>query len=128
MRDYVGLRKLPSNEGTTKQPNADWHIVKGLITPASVGGCYGEGGDRVRKEESWADVVEVMVRVDAVEVDWFVTVDAGVLLLDSIQLTLEGPFPREGAGLDFLDPHGVLPKRPLFEVELDEPLTLRLAI
>lgn len=55
-------------------------------------------------------------------------VDAGVPLLDSIQLTLEGPFPREGAGLDFLDPHGVLPKRPLFEVELDEPLTLRLVI
>lgn len=54
-------------------------------------------------------------------------VEEGVLLLDSVPLTLEGPFPLEGAGLDFLDPHGVLPNRPLFRVELDEPLTLRLA-
>ena len=42
-------------------------------------------------------------------------------------LTLLGPLPLEGAGLDFLDPHGVLPKRPLFEVEVDDPLILRLA-
>jgi hypothetical protein len=60
-------------------------------------------------------------------VDWFVIVEAGVLLLDSIPPTREGPFLLEGAGLDPLDPQGVLPKRPLFGVELEEPLTLRLA-
>ena len=87
--------------------------------------CYGEGGDVVRKDESCADVVEIMVYVDEVEVDWFVIVEAGVLLLDSIPLILEDPFPLEGAGLDFLDPHGVLPKRPLFGVA--EPLIVRLA-
>jgi hypothetical protein len=62
-----------------------------------------------------------------VEVDEIVTVEAGVLLLDSIPLVLQGPFPLEGAGLGFLDPLGVLPKRPLCEVEVDDPLILRLA-
>ena len=70
----------------------------------------------MRGDESYVGVGEVVV-----------CVEAGVLLLDSIPLTLQGPFPLEGAGLDFLDPHGVLPKRPLFGVEVDDPLTLRLA-
>ena len=65
--------------------------------------------------------------VDAVEVDEFVTVEAGVLLLDPIPPTLQGPFPLEGAGLDFLDPDGVLPKRPRFKLGVDDPLILRLA-
>jgi len=67
------------------------------------------------------------VYVEVVEIDEFVIVEAGVLLLDSILLVLQGPLPLEGAGLDFLDPLGVLPKRPLFEVEVDDPLVLRLA-
>ena len=91
-------------------------------------GYYGEGGNRVKEDESCIDVGEVVVYVDAVEADWLVIVEVGVLLLDSMPLTLQGPFPLEGAGLDFLDPHGVLPKRPLFEVEVDEPLILRLAL
>ena len=69
----------------------------------------------------------VIVYVEVVEIDEFVIVEAGVLLLDSILLVLQGPLPLEGAGLDFLDPLGVLPKRPLFEVEVDDPLMLRLA-
>lgn len=77
-------------------------------------------------DESCTDVIEATVNVDAVEVDWFVDVEEGVLLLDSIPPILEGPFPLEGAGLDLLDPHGVLPSLPRFEVD-DEPLTLRLA-
>ena len=80
----------------------------------------------MRKGESRVDFGGVTVDVDVVDVDWFVTVEAGVLLLDSVPLALPGPFPLEGAGLDFLDPHGVLPKRPL-EVEVDDPLILRLA-
>jgi hypothetical protein len=123
-----GWKNFPQTCLQRRGPNVDRHIVGGPTTPAPIRGCYGEGGDRrVREEGFRADVVGVVVRVDAVEVDWFVTVEAGVLLLDSIPLTLEGPFPREGAGLDFLDPDGVLPKRPLFEVEVEEPLTLRLA-
>lgn len=66
--------------------------------------------------------------VDVVEIDEFAVVERGVLLLDSILLALQGPLPLEGAGLDFLDPLGVLPKRPLFEVEVDDPLILRLAL
>lgn len=62
-----------------------------------------------------------------VEFDELVIVEAGVALLDSIALALQGPLPLEGAGLGFLDALGVLPKRPLFEVEVDDPLILRLA-
>lgn len=93
------------------------------VIPTPVDGRYGEGGSRARKSESYTGVVVVedMVYADEVEVE------AGVLLLDSIPLNLEDPFPLEGAGLDLLDPQGVLPKRTLFEVELEEPLTLRLA-
>ena len=79
----------------------------------------------MRKGESCIAVAEVMV--DAVEIDRFVIVEDGVLLLDSIPVTLLDPFPLEGAGLGFLDPHGVLPKRPLLEAGVDEPLTLRFA-
>lgn len=68
-----------------------------------------------------------MVYVEVVDFDEFVVVEAGVVLLDSIVLGLQGPLPLKGAGLDFLDALGVLPKRPLFEVEVDDPLILRLA-
>ena len=78
------------------------------------------------EDKFYANAGEVIVCV-VVEIDEFVIVEAGVLLLDSILLVLQGPLPLEGAGLDFLDPLGVLPKRPLFEVEVDDPLMLRLA-
>lgn len=90
-------------------------------------GTVGECGDCVREGKYYASVGGVVVYVEDVEFVEFVTVEAGVLLLDSILLVLQGPLPLEGAGLDFLDPLGVLPKRPLFEAEADGPLIPRSA-
>ena len=39
--------------------------VRDSVAPARISGCYGEGGDDEREDESCADVVEVIV----VEVD-----------------------------------------------------------
>lgn len=105
------------------EPPDSCRDIVDFVIPTPAVRRYGEGCGRAREGESYTGivVVEDMVYVDEVEVE------AGVLLLDSTPPTLEDPFPLEGAGLDLLDPHGVLPKRPLFEVELDEPLTLRLA-
>ena len=83
--------------------------------------------DPAREGKSYANVGEAIMYVDVVEIDEFVIVEAGVLLLDSILLALQGPLPLEGAGLDFLDPLGVLPRRPLCDVDVDDPLILRLA-
>ena len=51
---------------TIQQPNAlIGKIVRDSVAPARISGCYGEGGDDEREDESCADVVEVIV----VEVD-----------------------------------------------------------
>jgi len=80
--DAVERILLGRNYNQTTSP-VDRHITVGSIAKH-----YDGMGGRVRKEESWVDVEEVIVYVDAVEVDWFVIVEAGVLLLDSIPLTL----------------------------------------
>ena len=61
--------------------------------------------------------IDVWGVVAYADIDWFVIVEVGVLLLESIPLTLLGPFPFEGAGMDSLDPHGVYSSR--FELRHD---------
>ena len=58
----------------------------------------------------------------------FVTVEVGVLLLDSILLVLQGPLHLEGVRLGTFDPLEVLPGRPLFEVGVRGPLVLCLTL